>query len=483
MHERMPEGHLRLRGSTWWCQWKRLSRPYGVSLKTKVEREAKVRFDRQMDLVRASILDGSFHDRFDYGAAPAKSGRGRDIPLSEAWARYLRSVTKPDTGDSTLAQYALQFGRLVDWTRQHHGAATTVRSFTRNMAREFSSDLAPTVAASTFNKYVNLLRMAFRILLEELGVRENPWDGIQRKRLNGNGRRSFTQQELTAIFAVIDRRIGGEEAVSQEDGTELVKRLSADEIADAREMRTLCLLGYHTGLRFCDCCLLQWDEVDFGKGVITRAPLKTRRRHPERRVIIPLTDELRQHLEAIHAENRGEANEANGSPFVCPRFSEQYDHNGHAGRSEATDKLMRLFVLAGVRVHKDGTGKGTGKRAVVEAGFHSFRHTWVTTSAEAGVDPATIRAIVGWGSPAMERVYTHVSEEHLRSAMAKRPSLAGAISTPNGVATIASNGVSTVAPAPSDPAPSLEGMGKAELERLLAAVSRKLGVTQKPVGP
>ena len=79
--------------------------------------------------------------------------------------------------------------------------------------------------------------------------------------------------------------------------------------------------------------------------------------------------------------------------------------------------------------------------------------------------------------------YTHVSEEHLRSAMAKRPSLAGAISTPNGVATIASNGVSTVAPAPSDPAPSLEGMGKAELERLLAAVSRKLGVTQKPVGP
>lgn len=204
-------------------------------------------------------------------------------------------------------------------------------------------------------------------------------------------------------------------------------------------------------------------------------------------MIIPLTDELRQHFEAARAENRGEANEANGSPFVCPRFSAQYDHNGHAGRSEATDKLMRLFVQAGVRVHKDGTGKGTGKRAVVEAGFHSFRHTWVTTSAEAGVDPATIRAIVGWGSPAMERVYTHVSEEHLRSAMAKRPSLAGGVNPTNGTtncvasgtASGISNGAPTVAPtapAPSDPAVVLAGMGKAELERLLAAVSRKLGV-------
>jgi len=67
--------------------------------------------------------------------------------------------------------------------------------------------------------------------------------------------------------------------------------------------------------------------------------------------------------------------------------------------------------------------------------------------------------------------------------MAKRQSLAGAISTPNGVATIASNGISPVATAPSDPAPSLAGMGKADLERLLATVSRKLGVTQKPVGP
>ena len=123
---------------------------------------------------------------------------------------------------------------------------------------------------------------------------------------------------------------------------------------------------------------------------------------------------------------------------------------------------MEVLARAGIRVHKEGTGKGTGRRAVVEVGFHSFRHTWVTTSAEAGVDPATVRAIVGWGSPAMERVYTHVSEEHLRSAMAKRPSLAEATGAPS------------AAPARHDFVADVDGMCEADLESLLAAITRRL---------
>jgi len=65
--------------------------------------------------------------------------------------------------------------------------------------------------------------------------------------------------------------------------------------------------------------------------------------------------------------------------------------------------------------------------------------------------------------------------------MAKRPSLAGATSTTNGVANGVANGVSNsaptvapTAPVPSDPTVVLAGMGKAELERLLAAVSQRI---------
>ncbi len=461
MRQRITQGHLRLRGHIWYCQWKHKNRPFQVSLHTGNEREAQTLFTRQMTLVRAAIIDGTHAAKFGSDTEPdPASDAADDIPISEAWPRYLRSVTKPDTGESTLLQYALQFGRLVKWVRRHRGPKT-LRKFTKTMAREFAGDLAQKVGAATFNKYINLFRLVFRVLLDELDARDNPWAGIQRKKPNGDGRRSFTAKEVSAIFTILNRMAAGEEVVKLDDGSEVVKRLNADEIVLAKAIRTLCLLAYHTGMRFGDCATLLWTEVDLNKDVIVRVPNKTKRRHPNRPVIVPLTTELLEHLTSLPREDT----------FVCPLAAEQYLHYGRNGRSDATDAFMRVLNLAGIRTHKVGTGKGTGKRAVVEVGFHSFRHTWVTTSEEAGIDQATVRAVVGWGSPAMERVYSHIGEDHLRTAMAKRSSL----SVINGVAAKGDgNGGNQAAQQSIDPDAALKGMSKTDLERLLAAVERKI---------
>jgi hypothetical protein len=63
---------------------------------------------------------------------------------------------------------------------------------------------------------------------------------------------------------------------------------------------------------------------------------------------------------------------------------------------------------------------GTGAGKACEVGSHSFRHTWVSRAAEDGEDSITVREVVGWGSPAMEKVYTHVSPEHVRGQLEKR---------------------------------------------------------------
>ena len=39
----------------------------------------------------------------------------------------------------------------------------------------------------------------------------------------------------------------------------------------------------------------------------------------------------------------------------------------------------------------------TGKRAVVEVGFHSLRHTFVSLQAESGTPQTVVQAIVGHG--------------------------------------------------------------------------------------
>lgn len=89
-----------------------------------------------------------------------------------------------------------------------------------------------------------------------------------------------------------------------------------------------------------------------------------------------------------------------------------------------------------ISVHKEGTGKiktnddnkkgkvkiiDTGKRAVVEVGFHSLRHSFVSLCREANAPLSVVESIVGHSNPAMTRHYTHVSELVASQAVAALP--------------------------------------------------------------
>ncbi len=53
---------------------------------------------------------------------------------------------------------------------------------------------------------------------------------------------------------------------------------------------------------------------------------------------------------------------------------------------------------------------------MVEVGFHSLRHTFVSLQAERGTPQSTVQAIVGHGSPAMTQHYTHITNEAAQQA-------------------------------------------------------------------
>jgi hypothetical protein len=74
--------------------------------------------------------------------------------------------------------------------------------------------------------------------------------------------------------------------------------------------------------------------------------------------------------------------------------------------------------------------KHTGKRAVVEVGFHSLRHTFVSLCRESGAPLAVVEAIVGHASPAMTRHYTHIGEAAARASVAALPSVLGDATAP-----------------------------------------------------
>src|SRR6267154_1030762 len=68
-----------------------------------------------------------------------------------------------------------------------------------------------------------------------------------------------------------------------------------------------------------------------------------------------------------------------------------------------TDKVQSHFKTCGIKLHKRGTGTD-GRRAVVEVGFHSLRHTFVSLCRESNAPLAVVESIVGHGNPAMTRL-------------------------------------------------------------------------------
>jgi hypothetical protein len=121
-----------------------------------------------------------------------------------------------------------------------------------------------------------------------------------------------------------------------------------------------------------------------------------------------------------------------GGEYVLPQTAALYEADAPA----LSRSIQNHFTACGVRTVKRGTGfktvidadgkerrKHTGKRAVVEVGFHSLRHTFVSLCRESNAPLAVVEAIVGHANPVMTRHYTHIGEAAAGAAVAALPAL------------------------------------------------------------
>jgi len=365
------------RGDALYCQWKHKDQPYFVSLDTTSKKDAEVARKILMAQVIAAITDGTFHEKFAKHKKNVPIVVNGDISLARAWDAYVQSSTRPDTSGDTLRQYSYQFSKFVEWVNAHHPEIKTISKVDKVVAREYATSLQPTVGNGTYNKYVNLLKLVFRVLLETLDIEANPWRNIQHKQVVTMGKLPFTAVEIETILA---KATG--------------------------EIRTLCLLGKNTGFRLKDCVLLDWSEVDLEKRLIKHVPYKTRRRKPKVKATAYISDELYAHLCQLKKTATGER--------VCPDSASSYLRN----LGEFCKAIQKFFsTTCGINVHHEE--RGCRNRALASKGFHSFRHYYFTTAHEAETASQGINAMAGWSSSAMQGVYTHPSDEHIIS-MGKR---------------------------------------------------------------
>lgn len=339
--------------------------------------------------------------------------RGTDValPLVTAWDAYVASVNRPDSGPRTLDGYASQWRLFVSWVGSFHPEVTELRQVSGAVAEAYAGYLLKEIrekrkrpdgpdgkstgydevivkrsfTTNTYNKHVRVLELVFRVLARKAGLPSNPWAGITRKTENRQSRRELTVAELNAIC---NHATG--------------------------ELQRLLVLGIYTGMRLGDCCTLRWSEVDLVRSIILRVPNKTARRKGAP-VHIPIHPTLFAVLSQTPEKKR--------SGYVFAQFAARYRHED----ADVAKEIQRHLIACGIQVHKDETGKGTSKRAVVEVGFHSLRHSFVSLCRQSNAPLAVVEAIVGHSNPAMTRHYTHVGEVAAGAAVAALPAIGTAV--------------------------------------------------------
>ena len=346
-----------------------------------------------------AIVKGKLEDAQEQVKA-ADETANPPLALSDAWGKYAKANNRPDSGEHTLRDYEGYFDAFATWIKKTHPNKTTLRDITSAIAGEYTTHLTAGrgLSGNSFNKHVRFLELLFRVLKEDAKLTMNPWEGIQRKRAIMESRRELTIDELKTVCDVA-----------------------------TGEMRMLFAIGIYTGLRLGDAATLRWGEVDLRRGRIRRIPSKVARRNP-RPVIIPVHPALGGILNEIPPGKRGQ--------YVLPETAAMYLRD----TSALSKRIHNLFETCQVKTHRPGTGKArtiddkgkakiidSGKRAIVEVGFHSLRHTFVSMCREANAPLSVVEAIVGHSNPAMTRHYTHIGEAAAQSAIGCLPSITGKI--------------------------------------------------------
>jgi integrase/recombinase XerC len=179
----------------------------------------------------------------------------------------------------------------------------------------------------------------------------------------------------------------------QDEALALVESASAAAADDGpvgvRDAAILELM-YATGIRVGELCGLDIDDVDFERNVV-RVLGKGRK---ERTVPfgLPAAAAVRRWLEHGRTDLRGEG--VGAALFVGAR----------GGRID--QRVVRQVV-------HDRVGAVPGAPDIAP---HGLRHTAATHLLEGGADLRTVQELLGHASMATTQVYTHISNERLRSA-------------------------------------------------------------------
>jgi integrase len=271
--------------------------------------------------------------------------------------------------DITFSQAATEY---LDWV-QTNKAPATYRSYvdvvrplvsmfgakrlsriTPEMIEEHKKRRMKEVGNRTVNGDIGRMKAVFDLAIQKGHAHHNPCDKIAWLRLREPKIKALTLDQIRRVLVV----------------------------AEGFEQYPLIITAAHTGLRRQELFSLTWDDVDFDEGVIHVANAKNYKRR-----VINITEEMREAL----------------------LFARAGHTRKHDCVFESRGKPLKFNI------------DGTLKKIAAEAGvprfsLHSFRHTFATHLAAAGVDGHQVQKSLGHKRFSSTERYMDLAQGSYRSA-------------------------------------------------------------------
>lgn len=319
-----------------------------------IRKAGRVRIYWRSGRERGAVTFGNFAgDTLAEAEALERAAAG---DLARRYSELVRPSTAPGYVAKLIEDYIASpdFARLAASTRRvwrgHLDAikdifgSTTLDAMQREGSRALIYEWRDTMATTprTANIRLTVLARVFSWGVDHERIKRNPAQGVSR----------------------LDEGPGRAEIIWHDD--ELARLVNACPPPVARAVRIAAL----TGLRKADVVALAWSDVDFARGVIDRATLKSGRRQ---RAVIPILPELRAVLDE------------------CPRIGPLVLTNAQGRPWRTADSFDSSF-----RPALNACG--------VDKHFHDLRGTAATRFFAAGLSVAEVARIMGWREAEAERI-------------------------------------------------------------------------------
>ena len=364
------------RHQTWWIEYRidgrhvrKSTRLHDRAAAEAVLATMKLAKTKQSNAETIAGLLGSIYERVE---RPAGTG------LDAAWEIYrdtLATAGLDRIAPDTLRKRAGHHAAFAEWCRVERPIVREIQGVDGPAAAAYAAYLsAKGLSAKTRQMHLADLSHIWKILAKSLQGLVNPWADLRPRNTAGKRHPAFTPEEEKRVMKAAHER---------GDGWPL-----------------MCLIARHTGLRYGDVATLTWGVaadaldaeklengvVDIDAGLIVIDPSKTARHGV--RVVMPIE---RAALAPALAEARKSARK--NAVDIFPRHAKSYRTIGQAPKDS---RFCDILTNA-------GTDPSDGYS------FHSWRHTFRTRLAEAGVSTELAMRLCGHTTAAMSAHYDHAA--------------------------------------------------------------------------